>query len=134
MSKIGETLMTMVDIIEKKKQGLELSKEEIEYWIHSYSIGDTPDYQSAAMLMAISLNGMTKEETFHMTESMMHSGEMLDLSGIKGVKADKHSTGGVGDKTSMVLCPMVASLGIKIAKMSGRGLVEHWINWNLFRE
>ncbi len=114
--------MTMVDIIEKKKQGLELSKEEIEYWIHSYSIGDTPDYQSAAMLMAIRLNGMTKEETFHMTESMMHSGEMLDLSGIKGVKADKHSTGGVGDKTSMVLCPMVASLGIKIAKMSGRGL------------
>ena len=114
--------MTMVDIIEKKKIGLALTPEEIEFWIHHYSIGDIPDYQSAAMLMAIRLNGMTKNETFALTESMMHSGETLDLASIKGVKADKHSTGGVGDKTSMVLCPMVASLGVKIAKMSGRGL------------
>lgn len=114
--------MAMIDIIEKKKLGKELTKEEIEFWIKNYSQDKIPDYQVSALLMAIRLTGMTKDETFYLTDSMMHSGEVLNLSKIKGVKADKHSTGGVGDKTSMVLCPMVASLGLKIAKMSGRGL------------
>ncbi|MFA6829472.1 MAG: pyrimidine-nucleoside phosphorylase [Bacilli bacterium] len=114
--------MTMIDIIEKKKLGKELTKTEISYWIKNYSANKIPDYQVASLLMAIRLNGMTKSETFDLTEAMMNSGEILDLSQIKGIKADKHSTGGVGDKTSMVLCPMVASLGVKIAKMSGRGL------------
>jgi pyrimidine-nucleoside phosphorylase len=112
----------MVDLLEKKKLGQELTKEEIDFWVQGLSRRAIPEYQTSAMLMAIRLKGMTKAETFALTESMMHSGKMLDLSDIPGVKADKHSTGGVGDKTSMALCPMVASLGLKIAKMSGRGL------------
>ncbi|MCI1734472.1 MAG: pyrimidine-nucleoside phosphorylase [Bacilli bacterium] len=114
--------MNMIDILEKKKRKEELTDDEISYWIKGYCEGKIPDYQVSALLMAIRLNGMSKAETFSLTESMMHSGEMLNLSAIQGVKADKHSTGGVGDKTSMALCPMVASLGLKIAKMSGRGL------------
>ncbi|MFA6587413.1 MAG: pyrimidine-nucleoside phosphorylase, partial [Bacilli bacterium] len=114
--------MSMVDIIEKKKLGEELTKEEIDFWITGLVTGKIPDYQTTALLMAIRLKGMTDLETFNLTESMMNSGDTLDLSDIQGVKADKHSTGGVGDKTSMALCPMVASLGLKIAKMSGRGL------------
>ena len=114
--------MDMISIIEKKKLSKELTKEEIAYWITDYCAGAIPDYQTAALLMAIRLNGMTKKETFALTESMMNSGRTLDLSAITGVKCDKHSTGGVGDKTSLALCPLVASLGIKIAKMSGRGL------------
>lgn len=114
--------MDMLEIIEKKKLNQELTQDEINYWIENYSKNLIPDYQVSSLLMAIRLNGMTKMETFYLTEAMMHSGEMLDLTPIKGVKCDKHSTGGVGDKTSMALCPMVASLGVKIAKMSGRGL------------
>lgn len=114
--------MDIIEIIEKKKNKEELSKEEIQFWIDGYVKADIPDYQCASLLMAIRLNGMTKRETFDLTECMMHSGAMLSLDKINGVKCDKHSTGGVGDKTSLALCPMVASLGIKVAKMSGRGL------------
>lgn len=116
--------MDIISIIEKKKHGEELTKEEIEFWIEGYTKGDIPDYQVSALLMAIRLKGMTKRETFDLTDSMLHSGETVDLSKISGVKVDKHSTGGVGDKTSMSLCPMIASVSpiIKVAKMSGRGL------------
>ena len=114
--------MDMLSIIEKKKTGKELTKGEIDFWIENYCTDVIPDYQASALLMAIRLMGMNKRETFDLTEAMMNSGKRLDLSAISGVKCDKHSTGGVGDKTSMALCPMVASLGIKVAKMSGRGL------------
>lgn len=114
--------MTMYDLILKKKRGAELNKDEIEYMISGYTKGSIPDYQMSAMMMAICFQGMTPEETKDLTLAMAHSGEMLDLSGIEGIKVDKHSTGGVGDKTSLVLGPMVASLGVAVAKMSGRGL------------
>ncbi len=114
--------MNMYDFIMKKKQGRELTKEEIGYMITHYTNGSIPDYQMSAMLMAICFQGMTEEETKNLTLAMAHSGEMLDLSEIHGIKVDKHSTGGVGDKTSLVLAPMVASLGVPVAKMSGRGL------------
>lgn len=114
--------MDMLSIIEKKKNGRELSDEEIQYWIKGYCNDSIPDYQVSSLLMAIRFQGMTKRETFTLTKAMMDSGVMFDLSKINGVKCDKHSTGGVGDKTSIVLCPMVAALGIKVAKMSGRGL------------
>lgn len=114
--------MLMTDLIATKRDGGELSTEEIDFMIQGYTRGDIPDYQMSAMCMAILLRGMNDRETLDMTMSMMHSGETLDLSPIDGMKADKHSTGGVGDKTSLVLCPMVAACGLKIAKMSGRGL------------
>lgn len=114
--------MLMTDLIATKRDGGELSTEEIDFMIQGYTRGDIPDYQMSAMCMAILLRGMNDRETLDMTMSMMHSGETLDLSLIDGMKADKHSTGGVGDKTSLVLCPMVAACGLKIAKMSGRGL------------
>lgn len=114
--------MRMTDIIAKKRDGEELSAAEIDYMIQGYTKGEIPDYQMSAMCMAILLCGMNDRETLNMTMSMMNSGETLDLSPIEGVKADKHSTGGVGDKTSLVLCPMVSACGLKIAKMSGRGL------------
>ena len=114
--------MQMTDLLAKKRDGGCLSTEEIDFMIQGYTRGTIPDYQMSAMCMAILLRGMDDREILDMTMSMMHSGETLDLSPIRGVKADKHSTGGVGDKTSLVLCPMVAATGLKIAKMSGRGL------------
>lgn len=114
--------MLMTDLIIKKRDRQKLSADEIKFMVEGYTEGSIPDYQMSAMLMAILLNGMDSDETLNLTMAMMHSGDTLDLSGIEGVKADKHSTGGVGDKTSLILCPMVASQGVKIAKMSGRGL------------
>lgn len=114
--------MNMTDLIVKKRDGGKLSGEEIREMIQSYTRGDIPDYQMSAMCMAILFQGMDDEETLELTLAMRDSGDVLDLSPIDGMKADKHSTGGVGDKTSLVLCPMVAACGMKIAKMSGRGL------------
>ena len=114
--------MQMTELIAKKRDGEALSTEEIGFMIDGYVRGEIPDYQMSAMCMAILFRGMDDREILDLTMSMMHSGETLDLSPIRGVKADKHSTGGVGDKTSLVLCPMVAACGVKIAKMSGRGL------------
>lgn len=114
--------MRMYDIIIKKRNGEALSDEEIAFFIKGYTDGSIPDYQASALLMAIYFRGMTDQEIATLTMEMAHSGDMLDLSAIKGLKADKHSTGGVGDKTSLVLTPLVASIGIPVAKMSGRGL------------
>jgi len=112
----------MYDLILKKKQGGELSTDEIRYMIEGFTEGSIPDYQMSAMTMAICFRGMTPRETVDLTLAMRDSGDVLDLSGIKGVKVDKHSTGGVGDKTSLALTPIIAALGVPVAKMSGRGL------------
>ena len=114
--------MDFTDIIEKKKNGLELNKEEIVYAVNSYTKGSIPDYQMSALLMAIVLNGMTNKEVFYLTDVMMHSGDILDLSRFNGMVVDKHSTGGIGDKTTIILGPILASLGCKVAKISGKGL------------
>lgn len=114
--------MRMYDLILKKKQGGELSTDEIRYMIKGFTEGSIPDYQMSAMTMAICFRGMTPRETVDLTLAMRDSGDVLDLSGIKGIKVDKHSTGGVGDKTSLALTPIIAALGVPVAKMSGRGL------------
>lgn len=114
--------MRFIDVITKKRNGKVLSSEEIDFFIKSYTQGEIPDYQVSALLMAIYFNGMNHEEATHLALAMRDSGDVMDLSQIKGVKVDKHSTGGVGDKVTLVLAPIVASLGAKVAKMSGRGL------------
>ena len=114
--------MRIVDIILKKRNGLKLNKKEIDYFITNYVKGNIPDYQASSLLMAIYFNGLDSEETANLTFAIRDSGEILDFSKIDGVRVDKHSTGGVGDKTSLVVAPIVASLGVKVAKMSGRGL------------
>lgn len=114
--------MQITDIIRKKKHGLELTKAEIEFFVNGYTKGEIPDYQVSALLMAIWFKGMTKEETSQLTMSFVQSGDVMDLSEIPGIKVDKHSTGGVGDKISLIVIPIVAILGIPVAKLSGRGL------------
>ena len=114
--------MLMSELILKKRNGGTMTEEEIRFLVDGYTKGEIPDYQMAAFLMAVFFQKMTAEETLYLTSAMTHSGEVLDLSGVSGITADKHSTGGVGDKTSLVLVPMLASLGVKMAKMSGRGL------------
>lgn len=114
--------MRVVDLIEKKRLKQTLTNEEIDFLIDSYVKGETPDYQMSAFLMAVMFNGMETEELAHFTLKMMHSGEVIDLSEIPGIKVDKHSTGGVGDKTTLAVAPIIAALDVPVAKMSGRGL------------
>lgn len=114
--------MNIIEIINKKKDKLELSREELEYAFMGYLNNEIESYQMSSLLMAIVLNGMTDEETINLTDIFINSGDVLDLSSIEGIKVDKHSTGGIGDKTTLIVAPIVASLGVKICKMSGRGL------------
>ncbi len=114
--------MRMIDIIEKKRDGYALTKEEIDFFIKGYTNGDIPDYQASSLAMAIFFQDMTEEERANLTMAMVNSGDVIDLSNIDGIKVDKHSTGGVGDTTTLVLAPLVASVGVPVAKMSGRGL------------
>ncbi|MBM6507869.1 MULTISPECIES: pyrimidine-nucleoside phosphorylase [Staphylococcus] len=114
--------MRMIDIIEKKRDGYALTKEEIDFFIKGYTNGDIPDYQASSLAMAIFFQDMTEEERANLTMAMVNSGDVIDLSNIDGIKVDKHSTGGVGDTTTLVLAPLVVSVGVPVAKMSGRGL------------
>lgn len=115
-------MIRMPDVITKKKNGKKLTNEEIDFVVNGYVAGEIPDYQMSAFLMAVCFCGMTKAEVSHLTKAMAASGDQVDLRTIPGFKADKHSTGGVGDKTTLIVAPLVASLGVKVAKMSGRGL------------
>ena len=114
--------MNILDIIAKKRDKMKLSKEEIEYFIQGYTSGEITDYQAAALVMAIYINGMDYEEAKDLTLAMAHSGEILDLSDISDIIIDKHSSGGIGDKITLIVMPIIASLGIPVCKMSGRGL------------
>lgn len=114
--------MHMYDILNKKRMGLALTRDEIAFFVRGYTSGEIPDYQASALLMAICIHGMSDEETASLTLAMAHSGDTADLSHIPGVKADKHSTGGVGDKTTLIVAPLAAACGVTVAKMSGRGL------------
>lgn len=114
--------MNIIDIITKKRDGYPLTEKEMKYAFYGYLDGKIPDYQMSSLLMAICIRGMTEKETYMLTDLFINSGEILDLSGINGVTVDKHSTGGVGDKTTLVIGPIVSSLGLKVPKMSGRGL------------
>ena len=114
--------MRMVDIIEKKRDGQALDKDEIEFFINGYTNGEIPDYQASSLAMAIYFQDMNDDERAALTMAMVNSGDVIDLSAINGMKVDKHSTGGVGDTTTLVLAPLVASVGVPVAKMSGRGL------------
>ena len=114
--------MTILSIIEKKKNKLPLTEEEIKFWITGMLNGEIKDYQVSSLLMAIVLNGMDDDEIFYLTDAMLNSGEVIDLSSIDGVKVDKHSTGGVGDKVTLIIAPLLATFGLKVPKMSGRGL------------
>ena len=114
--------MNILSILDKKKDAKELSKEEIEYFIENYTSGNIPDYQASALIMAICINGMTSDEILNLTIAMANSGDILDLTDISSDIVDKHSTGGIGDKVTLILAPIIASLDIPVAKMSGRGL------------
>lgn len=114
--------MRMYDLIQKKRDGVALSAEELRWMIHQYSIGNVPDYQMSAFTMAVFFRGMSEEETAVLTDAMANSGDRIDLSRFGSRSVDKHSTGGVGDKTTLILAPIVASLGGYVAKISGRGL------------
>ena len=122
------------DIIRKKRDGHQLTKDDITSFFSGVINGDVPDYQVTAFLMAVLLKGMTAEETFYLTEVMIGSGTVFDLSDVTGPKVDKHSTGGVGDKVSLILAPLVASAGVIVPMISGRGLgiqAVHWIRWRV---
>lgn len=114
--------MRVIDIIEKKRDGYELTAEEIDFFIQGYTRGDIPDYQAAAWLMAVYLRGMSERETRDLTLAMARSGDILDLSDVAPVVADKHSSGGIGDKVTLVVAPIVAACGVPVGKMTGRGL------------